>query len=141
MADIERLDALDFRTLTWSFPSRPISASVSRKSRPSNETTSESTLNDTIDAAVSGNCSMIKILAPRYSNKNKSKVYQMMHCKTTTCTIRLPEYGPYMAIKRGIPMTKVLGSVDREKMVIIHSRDPCRVRFVHRAKITSIMIF
>jgi hypothetical protein len=69
-----------------------------------------------MDAAVSGNYSMISILALQYSKRKSSRVYQMMHCKTTSWTIRLPEYSPYMVMSRGIPITSVFGSVEREKM-------------------------
>jgi len=31
---------------------------------------------------------------------------------------------PYMAWRRGMPMTRVLGRVAREKRVMSHSRDP-----------------
>lgn len=38
-------------------------------------------------------------------------------------------------------MTRVLGRVEREKMVIIHSRLPLRVKLVQRPKAKSMMIF
>jgi hypothetical protein len=139
--DITDLDDVDFRTVTWSFPSSPISASVWRSSRPSKDTTSESTLKETMEAAVSGNCSMISIFAPRYSKRNKSNVYHIIHCKTTTCTIKFPEKFPYIAFSNGIPITSVLGNVDTEKIVIIHSGLPLLVKLVHSPSTTSIISF
>jgi len=38
-------------------------------------------------------------------------------------------------------MTSVLGNVEREKMVIIHSRLPLAVKLVQIAKAKSMMIF
>jgi len=65
----------------------------------------------------------------------------MIHWRTTIWTMREPEYSPYMAIKRGIPITRVLGSVEREKIVMLHSRLPERVKLAHRTKSDNMMIF
>ena len=50
-------------------------------------------------------------------------VYQMMHWRTTTWTMSVPAAsGPYMPRSSGMPMTSVLGSVEREKSVMLQSR-------------------
>uniref|UniRef100_A0A0A9GCM5 Uncharacterized protein n=1 Tax=Arundo donax TaxID=35708 RepID=A0A0A9GCM5_ARUDO len=109
--------------------------------RPSSETTSGSTTMEAMAPAVSGNCSVISIRAPRYSNMNSISVYQIMHWSTTICTMRLPEKSPYMPLSRGIPMTSVLGSVEREKSVMVHSRLPRRLRWLHAVSMASTMSF
>nr|ACR35104.1 unknown [Zea mays] len=122
-------DALERRTVTCILPSSFTSASVSMASlRPSSDTTSGSTTMEAMAPAVSGNCSVMRILAPRYSNMNSISVYQMMHWSTTICTMRLPEKSPYMPLSSGMPITSVLGSVDKEKSVMVHSRQPRRER-------------
>lgn len=68
-------ELVDFLTLTWSFPSSLTSASVCRGSFPSREMMSESTLKETIDPAVPGNCSTISSLAPLYSKSSSMRVY------------------------------------------------------------------
>lgn len=75
----DKRDEVDLRTVTCILPSRPSSASAWRTSRPSSETMSESTLKETMEAAVSGNWSEIRILAARYSNKKRRSVYQTIH--------------------------------------------------------------
>ena len=114
----------DLRTLTWSLPSSPNSASVSTGCLPSNDMTSESTLKEAMDPAFSGNCSVMRILAARYSYMMSNNVYHMMHCNTTACTVRFPGPEPYMAARRGVPITSVLGMVLNTKMVIIQSKLP-----------------
>jgi len=52
-----------------------------------------------------------------------------------------PEYSPYMAIKRGIPITRVLGSVEREKIVMLHSRLPERVKLAQMIRRVSMISF
>ncbi|GER44488.1 ATP synthase subunit b [Striga asiatica] len=108
----ERREAFDFRTVTCSFPSSPICVSVSRKSCPSKETTSESTLKATIEAAVSGNWSHMRVFAARNSKRKRRRVYHIMHWRTTTWTMRLPEYSPYMAMRSGIPITNCDGPLE-----------------------------
>ncbi|BAS73382.1 Os01g0643450 [Oryza sativa Japonica Group] len=81
-----------------------------------------------MDAAVSGNWSAISIRAARNSKRKSISVYQMMHWSTTIWTMSEPEYGPYMAISSGIPMTSVLGSVEREKSVMDQSSRGAPVR-------------
>ena len=59
-------------------------------------------------------------------------VYQMMHWRTTTWTMSVPalveaedeDAAPllYMPRSSGMPMTSVLGSVEREKSVMLQSR-------------------
>ena len=120
-------EALERRTVTCILPSSLTSASVSMASRrPSRETTSGSTTMEAMAPALSGNCSVMSIRAPRYSNMKSMSVYQMMHWSTTICTMRLPEKSPYMPLSSGMPMTSVLGSVEREKSVMVHSRQPRR---------------
>ncbi|PKU67514.1 hypothetical protein MA16_Dca016238 [Dendrobium catenatum] len=59
---MDRLDDVDFLAVTWILSSPPTSASACKKSRPaSREMTSKSTQNETIEAAVSGNLSAIRI--------------------------------------------------------------------------------
>lgn len=40
-----------------------------------------------------------------------------------------------------MPITSVFGSVEREKIVIIHSRQPFLVKLVQKNRTTSMMIF
>uniref|UniRef100_A0A0A9DNJ0 Uncharacterized protein n=1 Tax=Arundo donax TaxID=35708 RepID=A0A0A9DNJ0_ARUDO len=109
---------------TWTRPSCPTSASACSASRPLSETTSESTRNDAMLAPTSGgNCSEMSALAPRYSKRKSMRVYQMTLWSTTICTMRDPEKSPYMARSSGMPMTSVLGSVEREKSVMVQSRE------------------
>ncbi|KAI3416815.1 3-phosphoshikimate 1-carboxyvinyltransferase [Psidium guajava] len=54
------------------------STSVSKRYLPSNDV-SESTWIETINLAVSGNCSEMSIFAPRYLNRNSIRAYQTMH--------------------------------------------------------------
>ncbi|THU70890.1 hypothetical protein C4D60_Mb08t29760 [Musa balbisiana] len=67
-------------------PGRPVSAAPA-----SSESTSWSTRKETMEAAVSGNWSATRRRAARYSKRKSMRVYQMMHCKTTTWTMREPE--------------------------------------------------
>ncbi|CAA7401471.1 unnamed protein product [Spirodela intermedia] len=86
-------EALERRTVMWTLPSSLTSASASMApSRwPSRETTSESTAMETMEPATSGNCSVMRRRAARYSYMKSMRVYQMMHWRTTICTMRLPE--------------------------------------------------
>ncbi|CAA6664875.1 unnamed protein product [Spirodela intermedia] len=85
-------EALERRTVMWTLPSSLTSASASMApSRwPSRETTSESTAMETMEPATSGNCSVMRRRAARYSYMKSMRVYQMMHWRTTICTMRLP---------------------------------------------------
>uniref|UniRef100_J3LH03 Uncharacterized protein n=1 Tax=Oryza brachyantha TaxID=4533 RepID=J3LH03_ORYBR len=123
-------ELVDLRTVTRIRPSSPTSACSP------GSTTMEAML-----AAVSGNCSVMSIRAPRYSNMKSMSVYQMMHCSTTICTMRLPENSPYMPLSNGIPMTSVLGSVESEKSVMVHSRLPRRLRWLHAVSMASTISF
>lgn len=66
------LKAFDFLTVTCSLPSSP-------------------SIEDTVEVAVSGDFSIMSILVPLYSKRKRKRVYQMIHCKRTIWTIRLPE--------------------------------------------------
>ncbi|KAI3443284.1 uncharacterized protein J3R85_000214 [Psidium guajava] len=57
-------EALDLCPTTWSFPSSPISALACSGSGLLSETTSDSTRNEVMDPAVSGNYSLMRSLAP-----------------------------------------------------------------------------
>ena len=132
---------MDFLTITWSFPSSPTSASVCRGPFPSKELMSESILNEIIDPTIFGNCSRIRSLASLYSNKNSIKVYHIMHWRTTTCTIKVPEDFPYIPFNKEMPITRVLGRVESENRVIDHSRHLLELILDQIARTTSTMIF
>ncbi|BAT15776.1 Os12g0133850, partial [Oryza sativa Japonica Group] len=145
-------ELVDLRTVTRILPSSPTSASACSSAAPppppASETTSESTRKETMEAAVSGNCSMTRSRAPRYSKRNSMSVYQMMHWSTTICTMRLPESAPaaapaaaYIPLSSGMPMTRVLGRVEREKRVMSQSRDPRAERRHQSARRARTMSF
>lgn len=66
--------------------------------------------------------------------------YQMMHWRTTSCTMRLWVKSPYMARSKGIPMTRVLGKVAMEKRVMSQSNPPWE-KPAHKERIRSTRTF
>ncbi|MQL92868.1 hypothetical protein Taro_025504 [Colocasia esculenta] len=72
--------------------------------------------------------SMVTPLTAALYSKTKMRVYQTTHCSITTCTMRPSWFLPYMALRRWMPMTRMLGMEVREKAVMAQSRMPRRVR-------------
>ena len=65
----------------------------------------------------------------------------MIHWRTTICTMRSPEKSPYMPLRRGMPMTRVLGRVVREKRVMVQSKEPLGLSLHQRKRRERTMTF
>ncbi|PKI26164.1 hypothetical protein CRG98_049147, partial [Punica granatum] len=88
---------------------------------PLSDTTSESTLIEVISPTKPGKRSLMRILAARYLNMSRRRLYQMTLRKTITWTMRMPTGLPHIVSRRWMPTMSVLGREDREKRVMDHS--------------------